>query len=107
MFYGIIIYLYFLDKKRHHLPHIHAKYQEQEAVYSVEDGTRLEGDIPQNKEKLVQAGKGKPRRGHFTAEVAGAFIQISVGTADRGTHRNSAPLARVQYSTHDGSIFVW
>ncbi len=31
MFYGIIISLYFLDNKRHHLPHIHAKYAEFEA----------------------------------------------------------------------------
>lgn len=55
MFYGVIIYLYFLDKKRHHLPHIHAKYQADEAVYSIVDGTKLEGNIPPGKEKLVQA----------------------------------------------------
>ena len=55
MFYGVIIYLYFLDTKRHHLPHIHAKYQSEEAVYSIADGTKLEGTIPQNKERLVQA----------------------------------------------------
>jgi hypothetical protein len=27
MFYGIIVYLYFMDNKQHHRPHIHAKYQ--------------------------------------------------------------------------------
>lgn len=28
MFYGIIVYLYFMDNKQHKTPHIHAKYQE-------------------------------------------------------------------------------
>jgi len=55
MFYGVIIYLYFFDKRRHHLPHIHARYQDEEAVYSITDGTKLEGNIPQAKERLVQA----------------------------------------------------
>ena len=32
MFYGIIVSLYFLDNKQHKRPHIHARYQEQEAV---------------------------------------------------------------------------
>lgn len=31
MFYGIVIYLYFFDDERHKLPHIHAKYQGQDA----------------------------------------------------------------------------
>jgi len=24
MFYGIIVYMYFIDNKQHHVPHIHA-----------------------------------------------------------------------------------
>ncbi|MBN1576482.1 MAG: DUF4160 domain-containing protein [Chitinispirillaceae bacterium] len=28
MFYGIIIFLYFFDNQKHHLPHIHAEYGE-------------------------------------------------------------------------------
>ena len=34
-FFGVIIYLYFFDDERHGLPHIHAKYQGQEAVFSI------------------------------------------------------------------------
>lgn len=30
MFYGIIIYMYFMDNKQHKTPHIHVKYQEYE-----------------------------------------------------------------------------
>ncbi len=55
MFFGIIISMYYFDKDRHHLPHIHARYQEQEAVLSVPDGTLLEGQLKSNKMKLVQA----------------------------------------------------
>ena len=55
MFYGIIISMYYLDNKRHHTPHIHVKYQSHEAVISIPDGKLLEGEIPQNKMKLVQA----------------------------------------------------
>lgn len=55
MFFGIIISMYYFDKDRHHLPHIHVRYQEQEAVISIPDGSLLEGQIKNNKMKLVQA----------------------------------------------------
>ena len=37
--------MYYLDTKQHHLPHIHVKYQENEAVFSIPDGKLLEGGI--------------------------------------------------------------
>jgi len=55
MFYGIIISMYFFDDRRHHLPHIHVKYQDQEAVISIPNGEVLEGSIPSSKLKLVEA----------------------------------------------------
>ena len=55
MFYGIIIHLYFKDDRRHKRPHIHVTYQESEAVIAVPDGDILEGSLPSNKMKLVQA----------------------------------------------------
>lgn len=55
MFYGIVIYLYFFDDERHKLPHIHAKYQDQDASFSILDGSILSGKIPPGKAKLVQA----------------------------------------------------
>jgi hypothetical protein len=55
MFYGIIISLYFMDLDRHKKPHLHARYQEHEAVLSIPDGKVLEGKLPRNKMKLVQA----------------------------------------------------
>jgi hypothetical protein len=55
MFYGIIIYMYALDTKQHHLPHIHIEYQGQEAVIGIPDGELIVGELPTNKMKLVQA----------------------------------------------------
>jgi hypothetical protein len=55
MFYGLLISMYYLDNKEHHLPHIHVKYNDQEAVFSIPDGEILEGGIPLNKVKLVKA----------------------------------------------------
>ena len=54
MFYGIVICLYFYDE-RHKLPHIHAKYQGQEASFSITDGEILSWAIPMEKTRLVQA----------------------------------------------------
>lgn len=55
MFYGIIVYMYFLDNKQHKLPHIHAKYQDYEVVVAIPEGEVLEGEIPKAQMKLLQA----------------------------------------------------
>jgi hypothetical protein len=55
MFYGILIRMFFRDTERHHVPHIHADYQGQVAVYSIPDGTTLAGELPPSKHKLVVA----------------------------------------------------
>ena len=55
MFYGIIIYMYYFDNKKHKLPHIHVHYAEESAVLSIEEGKVLDGKIKNNKMKLVQA----------------------------------------------------
>jgi hypothetical protein len=55
MFYGIIVHLFFADNRRHKMPHIHVSYQEFEAVLSLPEGDVLEGALPGNKIRLVQA----------------------------------------------------
>ncbi len=55
MFYGIVVYMYFYDNERHHLPHIHVRYQGMKASVTLVDGVLLEGDFPAAKLKLVQA----------------------------------------------------
>ena len=55
MFYGITISLYFLDNRRHHRPHIHARFQGEEAVLSIPDGELLEGNLPPGKMKMAVA----------------------------------------------------
>ncbi len=55
MFYGVIILMYYFDNKKHHRPHIHVKYQDEEVVVSIPDGTVLEGKLRSSKLKLVLA----------------------------------------------------
>lgn len=55
MFYGIIISIYFFDNRKHHIPHIHVKYGEDEVVISIEENKILEGSIPSTKMKLLLA----------------------------------------------------
>ena len=55
MFYGIIVLMYYFDNKKHHLPHLHVQYAEEEAVVSVPEGNVLEGSLKAAKLKLVQA----------------------------------------------------
>jgi hypothetical protein len=53
-FFGIIIRMYPERGGKHNLPHIHAYYSDSEVVVSL-DGTVLEGGIPRNKMKLLEA----------------------------------------------------
>jgi hypothetical protein len=55
MFYGIIVSLYFMDNRRHNRPHVHVKYQADEAVVAIPDGELLEGGLPSGKMRLVLA----------------------------------------------------
>jgi hypothetical protein len=44
--------MYYLDTKQHHLPHIHVKYNDEEAVFSIPEGDLLEGTFLQIKLNL-------------------------------------------------------
>ena len=55
MFYGIIVRMYLLDDRQHHLPHIHVKYAEFEVAINIADGELLTGKLPRKQLRLVQA----------------------------------------------------
>jgi hypothetical protein len=55
MFYGVIVLMYYFDNRKHHQPHIHAQYSDEEAVISIPDGNVIEGSLRRAKLKLVQA----------------------------------------------------
>ena len=55
MFYGLIVYMYYMDNKQHKTPHIHVQYQDDEVIVAIEDGRILGGSIPISKMKLLQA----------------------------------------------------
>lgn len=55
MFYGIIIYMYNMDNKKHHDPHIHAQYQDDTAVVNFTTCEVLEGSLPGKQMRLLLA----------------------------------------------------
>lgn len=61
MFYGIIIRMQSEKGGKHHVPHIHCLYGDDEIVMSL-DGEVLEGSIPANKLKLIVAWISASRR---------------------------------------------
>lgn len=54
-FYGIVIRMYFFDNKQHHVPHVHAEYAGEQAVFGIDDGEILAGRMPSGKVRLTQA----------------------------------------------------
>ncbi|MBR3621898.1 MAG: DUF4160 domain-containing protein [Selenomonadaceae bacterium] len=54
MFYGIIMYMNKEKEEPHHLPHVHARYQEHNASFDFE-GNLLAGSLPQRQRKYVEA----------------------------------------------------
>ena len=54
MFQGIIIRMFWRDTDRHKLPHFHAYYGEEEAVFSL-DGELIAGDFPKRQAAYVKA----------------------------------------------------
>ena len=57
-FYGIVIYMYYLD---HGVPHFHALYAGQEAVIAIEGLRLLEGRLPRRALALVRTWGGLHR----------------------------------------------
>lgn len=54
MFFGIIVRMYF-GPKEHNPPHIHVYYQDDTAMFNLENGSLLSGKIPNRQIKLVGA----------------------------------------------------
>lgn len=54
-FYGIIIRMYMEAGEPHHLPHFHAYYQEDVAVFSLDPIDMIAGTLPRRQRRLVEA----------------------------------------------------
>ena len=52
-FFGITIFMYLMDTKKHHIPHFHARYSGNEAVFTL-DGKLLAGHLGTRAERLVK-----------------------------------------------------
>lgn len=54
-FFGIIIRMYMEVGGPHHLPHFHAYYQDDVAVFSLEPVEVIAGSLPRRQRRLVEA----------------------------------------------------
>lgn len=52
-FYGISIYMYWNDNKRHKIPHFHAYYGDENAVFDLR-GNLIDGKFPKRAQKLLK-----------------------------------------------------
>ncbi len=57
-FLGVVVRMFFND---HNPPHLHAEAQQQEGIYALRDGQRLEGELKTKDEKNVQAWMARRR----------------------------------------------
>ena len=54
-FFGIIIRMYMEVGAPHHLPHFHAYYQDEVAVYGIDPVELITGTLPRRQRRLVEA----------------------------------------------------
>ena len=54
-FFGIIIRMYMEVGAPHHRPHLHAYYQENVAVFSLDPIELIAGELPRKQRRLVEA----------------------------------------------------
>ena len=52
-FFGITTYMYLMDTQRHHMPHFHARYSGNEAVFTL-DGRLITGHLGIRAERLIK-----------------------------------------------------
>ena len=54
-FFGIIIRMFTETGAQHHAPHLHAYYQDYQAIYRIDTGELLAGFLPRRQQRLVEA----------------------------------------------------
>ncbi len=55
MFFGIIIRMFWEQGEPHHLPHVHAQYQDHKAIFAIPSGKILDGSLPRRQRNFVRA----------------------------------------------------
>jgi hypothetical protein len=54
-FFGIIIRMYMEAGEPHHLPHFHAYYQDEVAIFTLDPVDLIAGSLPRRQRRLVEA----------------------------------------------------
>jgi hypothetical protein len=63
-FFGIIIRMFVEVGESHHVPHFHAYYQEDIAVFSIDPIELISGRLPKRQQRLVEAWAELQRRSY-------------------------------------------
>ena len=99
MFYGILVLMFFRDNRRHHLPHIHVRYQGDEAAISIEDGSMLDGSLPRNNSRWFKPGLKSTRKNFLStgnllskAKIHSVLLRYSEACHVAGCDRSKNPL---------------
>lgn len=83
MFYGIVIYMYAFDNRRHHRPPLHAEFAEFSVVIAIDDG---DGQQCHEHDRYERVPHGKLR----SFDGAGSCLKAyGVGRPQRGAGSNS------------------
>ena len=54
-FYGIVVTMYYHEEKgKHHIPHIHIRYNNDKVIYDFECNI-IEGNIPYKQKRIIEA----------------------------------------------------
>ena len=54
-FFGIIVRMYWEANAPHHRPHFHAYYQDDVAIYAIDQVELIAGALPRRQQRLVEA----------------------------------------------------
>jgi Domain of unknown function (DUF4160) len=54
-FFGIIVRMYMETGVQHHVPHFHAYYQNEVAVYGINPIELISGNLPKRQQRMVEA----------------------------------------------------
>ena len=73
-FFGIIIRMYMEAGAPHHIPHFHAYYQDDVAVFSLDPVDLIAGSLPRRQRRLVEAWAELHQ-----AELAGNWQRLQSG----------------------------
>lgn len=77
-FYGIVIFMYYND---HNPPHFHAKYGDDQAIFSISDMSIIEGSLPRRAVEMINEW-GRMNKGQLMKNWENARNELAINKID-------------------------